>query len=64
MTPDGAFIEPPKPSLGTILARVLAFALFLGVMAVAFWTALFMIPVLLVMGLVGYAVMRLQVRRF
>lgn len=63
MTPDGAFIQPAKPSLGMILARLAAFAVFLGVAAVAFWTALFMIPVLLVLGLVGYAVMRMQFRR-
>jgi hypothetical protein len=62
MTPDGAFIEPPKPTLGTILVRLAAFAVFLCVGAVLFWTALFVIPLLLVLGAVGYFVARAQMR--
>jgi hypothetical protein len=63
MTPEGAFIEPPRPTLGGILVRLAAFAVFLCVAAVLFWTALFVIPVLFVLGVVGYFVARAQMRR-
>jgi uncharacterized membrane protein len=63
MTPDGHFVEPPKPSLGTIIARIIAFGILLVVAAVAFWTALFIIPVLIILGVAGYAFARMQVRR-
>jgi hypothetical protein len=63
MTPDGAFIEPPKPTLGTILLRLAAFGAFLCIAAVVFWTVLFMIPILLVLGVVGYFFARAQLRR-
>jgi uncharacterized membrane protein len=71
MTPDGAFIDPPKSapvSLGTIVARVIAFGVALCVVALLFWAALFVIPVLVVLGVVGYFLgrgqMRAQFRRF
>ncbi len=64
MTPDGNFVEPPKPTLGTILARIIAFGVLLVVAAVAFWTALFIIPVLIILGVAGYAFARMQVRRY
>ena len=57
MTPDGAFIDPPKPapiSIGTIIARLIAFGVALCVVAVLFWAALFIIPVLIILGVVGY----------
>jgi hypothetical protein len=63
MTRNGEFIDPPKPSLGTIVARLAAFGVLLLVAAVAFWTALFVIPVLMVLGVVGYFVARHQLRR-
>jgi hypothetical protein len=63
MTRDGEFIDPPKPTIGRILARLAAFAVLLAVGAVAFWMALFIIPVLLVLGVVGYFVARHQVKR-
>ena len=63
MTLDGNFVEPPKPTLGTILARIIAFGILLVVAAVAFWTALFIIPVLIILGVAGYAFARMQVRR-
>ena len=60
MTPDGAFVTPRShlPSASTILARLLGFGLMIGVAAVAFWAALFIIPALILTGLVGYAVLR------
>ncbi len=64
MTPDGAFIEPTKPSYFTILARLAAFAVLLLVAAVTFWMALFIVPVLIILGIAGYALSRTQVRRF
>ncbi len=64
MTPDGGFVEPDKPSYGTILARLAAFAVLLVMAAVAFWMALFMIPVLIILGIAGYALTRSQIRRF
>ncbi len=63
MTRGGEFIDPPKPSFGTIIARLALFGAALLVAAVAFWMALFMIPVLLVLGVVGYAVARHQMKR-
>jgi hypothetical protein len=61
MTPDGAFVTPTRtaPSLGTILSRLVCFGVLLGVAAVTFWAALFIIPTLILLGLAGYAVTRL-----
>jgi hypothetical protein len=62
MSPDGKFIAPPAPSLGTIAARVAAFGIGLLVLAVAFWTALFMLPILFILGVVGYFAFRAKLR--
>lgn len=65
MTPDGAFIDAPKPapvSIGTIVARLIAFGVGLCIVAVLFWAALFIIPLLLVLGVVGYVFARGQMR--
>jgi hypothetical protein len=64
MTPDGNFIDPSKPTLGTILARLIAFGVLLVIAAVAFWMALFIIPVLIILGVAGYAFTRMQIRRY
>ena len=71
MTPDGTFIDPPKPvpvSFGTIVARLIAFGVALCFVALLFWAALFIIPVLVVLGVVGYffarGPVRMQFRRF
>jgi hypothetical protein len=63
MTRNGEFIDPPAPSLGTIVARVAAFGALLLVAAVAFWMALFIIPLLLVAGVAGYFILRHQMKR-
>jgi len=63
MTRSGDFIDPPKPTLGTIAARLAAFGVLLVVAALAFWAALFIIPVLLVLGIIGYFVARSQMKR-
>jgi uncharacterized membrane protein len=71
MTPDGTFIDPPKQqpaSFGTIVARIIAFGVALCVVALLFWAVLFIIPVLIVLGVVGYffarGPLRMQFRRF
>jgi hypothetical protein len=64
MTADGSFIEPPKPKLGTILVRLALFGVALCVAALMFWTALFVIPVLIVLGLLGFLAAKVQIRRF
>lgn len=63
MTRGGDFIDPPKPSLGSIAARLAAFGVLLLVAAIAFWAVLFIIPVLLALGLVGYFAFRQQLKR-
>jgi hypothetical protein len=66
MTPDGRFVEPDtsiKPTLGVIVARLVAFAVLLVMAAVAFWMALFIVPVLIILALAGYAVARSQAHR-
>lgn len=63
MTPDGRIVEPAKPSISMILLRLAAFALALCLAAVMFWAALFVIPILLLLGLVGYFAFRMQIRR-
>lgn len=60
MTPDGHFVEQPKPSLTQILLRLAAFGLALCVGAVVVWTTFIMIPILLVLGFAGYLFMRGQ----
>ncbi len=63
MNRSGEFIDPPKPSLGDVVARLAAFGVLLVVAAVAFWAALFLVPVLIVLGVVGYFVARHQMKR-
>lgn len=62
MRPDGTFIEPPKPSLGVILVRLALFGVALCAVAVLFWTVVFVVPVLLVLGAAGYIFMQLMFR--
>lgn len=60
MTPDGRFIEPPRPSFAQILLRLAVFGIALCVAAALVWTAFIMIPILFVLGLVGYLFARGQ----
>lgn len=60
MTADGRFVERSKPSLMQIILRVAAFGAALCVGAVLVWTAFIMIPILLVLGLAGYVLVRGQ----
>ncbi|HQT47045.1 MAG: hypothetical protein B7X08_06580 [Acidocella sp. 20-63-7] len=63
MTPEGAFVEPPKTSWGTILLRIIALGLVVFTAALAFWMALFILPFLLLLGLVAYLFVGTQARR-
>lgn len=60
MTADGRFVERSKPSLMQIILRLAAFGAALCVGAVLVWTAFIMIPILLVLGLAGYVLVRGQ----
>lgn len=62
MNRNGEFVDPPKPSLGMIVARVAAFGVLLLAAAVALWAAMFIVPVLLVLGAAGYFFFRHQLR--
>jgi fatty acid desaturase len=65
MTPSGHFAQEPitGPTLGVILARVLVFTIALGFAALAFWLAVFTVPILIVIGLVGYGYFRFKTAR-
>ena len=63
MTRGGQFVDPPKPGLGAIMARVAAFGLLLLMAAAAFWAALFLVPLLLILGAAGYFMFRQRLRR-
>lgn len=65
MTASGEFRDPPNryPSLVTIALRVAAFGLMLGFAAIAFWLAVFTVPVLIVLGLAFYLYVRFQMAR-
>ncbi len=64
MTPDGAFVQKTRLTLAGILARFTAFAVLLAVGWFVFWTTLFLIPFILAAGIVGYFVLRWQMRRW
>jgi fatty acid desaturase len=63
MTADGSFIERPKPTLGTIVTRLAVVCVGLALAALAFWTALVLLPFLLLAGVAGYFVLRHQLRK-
>ena len=63
MRPDGTIIEPPKPSLGMILLRVAAFGVFLCLAAVLFWSLIMLLPLLILLGVIGFFALRAQLRR-
>ncbi len=65
MTPSGQFAHEPiaGPTLGVILARVLVFTVALGFAALAFWLAVFTVPVLIVIGLGVYGYVRFKTAR-
>lgn len=58
MTPDGKFVEPPKPSILSYLLRLAAFGLALAAIAALFWALVLVVPLLILAGLVGYFVFK------
>jgi hypothetical protein len=68
MTPEGEFVDPPRPSLVTILLRLALFGVFLAIIGaaiwVALWTALLLLPFVLIAALVVYFVVRPRFYRF
>jgi len=63
MTLEGNFVQPAKPTLATILARLAGFAVLLVIAAIAFWMALFIIPVIIILAIAAFALTRPQIRR-
>ncbi|MDD2876726.1 MAG: hypothetical protein PHT60_07930 [Acidiphilium sp.] len=69
MTPAGDFSRDfsrqpvTRPTLGGILARLVGFTIVLGFAALAFWLAVFTVPILIVVGLVAYAYVRFRMAR-
>jgi hypothetical protein len=63
MTPDGQFIEPPKPSIFTYLLRLALFAVALAAVVALFWTVLLVLPLLFLAGIVGFFLFRPQIIR-
>lgn len=61
MTPDGQFIEPPKPSFLTYMLRLALFGVALAAIAAFFWTLLLVLPLLLLAGVIGYFVLKHRV---
>jgi hypothetical protein len=66
MTPDGQFIEPPKPSILTYLLRLALFGIALAAIAAFFWTLILVLPLLILAAIIGYFALRprIQIRRF
>jgi len=64
MTPDGQFVERPKPSIMTYLLRLVLFGVMLAVVAAVFWTMILVLPLLILAGIIAYFVLRPHVARF
>lgn len=59
MTPDGQFARPVNGfSFAQLALRVVAFIVALCIGALLVWTAVFIIPFLLVLGIAGYFLVR------
>lgn len=61
MTPDGQFIEPPKPSIVTWLLRLAAFGLSLAIVFALFWTMIIVVPLLILAGAVSFFLFRSRI---
>ncbi len=53
MTPEGEFVDSPQPKadIGMFVVRLAIFGLVLGAVALMFWMAVLVIPLLLLGGL-------------
>ena len=63
MTPQGEFIDPPKPGIGTFLLRLALFGVALAVVAALFWTMILVLPLLILAGVASYFVFRSHIGR-
>ena len=54
MTPEGEFVDQPKTGFGVFLIRLAIFGLAVGAVALMFWTMLLALPILFVLGIIGY----------
>ena len=63
MTPDGQFIEPPKPSILTYVLRLAMFGVALAAFAAFFWTLILVLPLLILAGVIGFFVFRPHIIR-
>ena len=66
MTPDGQFIEPPKPTILNYLLRLAMFGVALAIVAAIFWTMILVLPLLILAAVIGYFAIKpkITVRRF
>jgi hypothetical protein len=58
MTPDGEFIDPPKPSILTYLLRLALFGVALAAVAALFWTVILVLPLLILAGAIAFFAFR------
>lgn len=68
MTPDGGFVEAPRPGFGATLGRwvagLLTLAALVGVVALAFWMAILLLPIAIAVGLIAFAAFRWRMGGF
>lgn len=64
MTPDGQFIERPKPSILNYLVRLALFGVGLLAIVTLFWTLVLLIPLLLLVGVAGFFIFRSKMASF
>jgi hypothetical protein len=65
MTLDGSFVDRPsgrQPSLLAMFVRLAVFGVFLAVAATLFWTAILLLPFLLLAALAGLILVKYRYR--
>lgn len=64
MTPDGAFVTPPRPGILAYLLRLALFGVALATVAALFWTIILVLPLLILAMVVGFFVFRPRIMQF
>lgn len=64
MTPDGQFIDPPKPSIFAYLLRLALFGVALAAIAALFWTVILVLPLFILAGVIGVFIFRPRIIQF